>query len=87
MALDPSTGRLEQLLDMPADVALKFTSMSWTSDGRLVILAQTPTRGPTSHDVIAVWRPGAKTLAIRSVRIPARDSGSDSFIASIGRNP
>ena len=85
--LDPNVGRWEQLPDMPADVALKFTSMSWTSDGRLVILAQTPTRGPTSHDVIAVWRPGAKTLAIRSVRIPARESGSDSFIAWTRPNP
>jgi hypothetical protein len=78
--LDPSTGRWQQLPDMPADVALKFTSMSWTSDGRLVMLAQTPT-GPTAHDVIAVWRPGETSLAIRSVHIPARDSGSDSFAA------
>jgi hypothetical protein len=79
--LDPSAGRWQQLPDMPADVALKFTSMSWTSDGRLVMLAQTPTSGPASHVVIAVWRPGQKSLAVRSVQIPARDSGSDSFIA------
>jgi hypothetical protein len=78
--LDPGTGRWQQLPGMPADVALKFTSMSWTSDGRLVMLAQTPT-GPAAHDVIAVWRPGEKSLAIRSVHIPARDSGSDSFVA------
>lgn len=79
--LDPTAGRWQQLPDMPADVALKFTSMSWTSDGRLVMLAQTPTRGPASHDVVAVWRPGEESLAVRSVHIPARDSGSDSFIA------
>lgn len=79
--LNPSSGRWQQLPDMPADVALKFTSMSWTSDGRLVIRAQTPTRGPASHDVIALWRPGEKSLTVRSVRIPARGSGSDSFIA------
>jgi hypothetical protein len=79
--LAPGTGRWQHLPGMPADVALKFTSMSWTSDGRLVMLAQTPTSGPASHDVIAVWRPGQKSLAIRSVHIPARDSGSDSFIA------
>jgi hypothetical protein len=79
--LDPSTGRWQHLPGMPADVALKFTSMSWTSDGRLVMLAQTPTSGPASHVVIAVWRPGQKSLAVRSVHIPARDSGSDSFIA------
>ncbi len=79
--LDPGAGRWQHLPGMPADVALKFTSMSWTSDGRLVMLAQTPTSGPASHDVIAVWRPGEKSLAVRSVHIPARDSGSDSFIA------
>jgi hypothetical protein len=79
--LDPGTGRWQHLPGMPAEVALKFTSMSWTSDGRLVMLAQTPTGGPASHDVITAWRPGSKSLAIRSVRIPARDSGSDSFIA------
>ena len=79
--LDPSTGRWQHLPGMPGDVALKFTSMSWTSDGRLVMLAQTPTSGPASHVVIAVWRPGQRSLAVRSVHIPARDSGSDSFIA------
>jgi hypothetical protein len=79
--LDPSSGRWQQLPDMPAKVALKSTSMSWTSDGRLVILAQTPTRGPASHEVIAVWRPGEKSLAVGPVHAPARDSGSDSFIA------
>jgi len=85
--LNPTTGRWQQLPDMPADVALKLTSMSWTTDGRLVILARTPTRGPASHDMIAVWRPGEKTLAVRSVHIPARDSGSDSFIAWARRSP
>lgn len=85
--LDPTAGRWQQLPDMPADVALKFTSMSWTTDGRLVMLARTPTRGPASHDVIAVWRPGEKTLAVRSVHLPARDSGSDSFIAWTRRSP
>lgn len=79
--LDPGTGRWQHLPGMPADVALKFTSMSWTSDGRLVMLAQTPTGSPAQHDVIAVWRPGQTSLAIRSMHMPARDSGSDSFIA------
>ena len=79
--LDPSTGRWQHLPGMPADVALKFTSMSWTSDGRLVLLAHTPTSGPPAHDVVAVWRPGQKSLAVRSVRIPVRESGSDAFTA------
>ncbi len=79
--LDPRTGRWQHLPGMPADVALKWTSMSWTSDGRLVMLARTPTSSPATHAVIAVWRPGEKRLAVRSVHIPARESGSDSFIA------
>jgi hypothetical protein len=66
---------------MPADVALKFTSMAWTGDGRLVIVAHTPTRGGAAHAVVAVWRPGQNRLAVRSVQIPARDSGSDAFVA------
>jgi len=73
--LDPATGRIVHLPDMPADVALKFTSMSWTSDGRLVWLAQT-----AGHDVVAVWRPGEKRIAARRARLPVRDSGSDSFV-------
>jgi hypothetical protein len=77
--LDPATGRVQHLPDMPAEVALKFTSMSWTSDGRLVWLAQT-----AGHDVVAVWRPGAKRIAVRRVRLPLRDSGSDSFVVWAG---
>ncbi len=79
--LDPGTGRWQHLPGMPANVALKWTSMSWTSDGRLVMLARTPTNSPATDAVIAVWRPSEKSLAVRSVHIPARDSGSDSFIA------
>lgn len=60
---------------MPAAVSLKFTSMSWTGDGRLVMLAQTANR-----DVVAVWRPGQKRLAVRRVRLPERNGGSDSFV-------
>jgi hypothetical protein len=79
--LDPGAGRWQQLPAMPAEVALKFTSMAWTGDGRLVMLAHTPTSGAAAHDVVAVWRPGQRRLALRSVHIPARDSGSDTFIA------
>jgi hypothetical protein len=77
--LDPATRRLRHLPDMPATVALKFTSMTWTSDGRLVILAESGGR-----DVVAVWRPGKSRIAVRPVRLPARESGSDSFVAWVG---
>jgi hypothetical protein len=74
--LDLATRRLRELPDTPAAVSLKFTSMQWTSDGRLVILAETAER-----TVVAVWRPGRKRIRVRPVRIPQRNSGSDSFVA------
>lgn len=68
--LDPSTRRFRHLPDMPAALSLKFTSMAWTSDGRLVLLARTAER-----DVVAVWRPGQTRIRVRPVRLPAaRDS-------------
>jgi len=73
--LDPVSGTFRHLPDMPADVALKFTSMSWTNDDRLVWLAETGRR-----NVVAVWRPGERRIAVRPVRIPDRNSGSDSFV-------
>jgi hypothetical protein len=72
--LDTATGGLLQLPGMPAFVALKGTSMAWTDDGRLVLLAEAE-RGA----VVAVWKPGAARLAVRPVRLPLRDSGSDTF--------
>jgi hypothetical protein len=74
--LDTTTRRWRQLPDMPADVALKFTSMNWTGDGRLVFLAQTADLG----DVVAVWRPGQPRIAVRQVELPERSGGSDSFV-------
>jgi len=73
--LDTTNRRFHHLPDMPAAVALKFTSMSWTSDGRLVMLAET-----AQHDVVAIWRPGDKRIAVRRVQLPPRNSGSDSFV-------
>jgi len=73
--LDPASRRLRQLPDMPAAVSLKRTSIEWTSDGRLVMLAETEGR-----NVVAVWRPGQRRIRVRPVRLPARNSGSDAFV-------
>jgi hypothetical protein len=73
--LDPATRRYTHLPDMPAAVALKFTSMHWASDGRLVLLAET-----SEPNVVAVWKPGRKRIRVRPVHLPARNSGSDSFV-------
>jgi len=48
--------------------------MAWTADGRLVLVAESG-----GNDVVVVWRPGARRLTVRRVRLPERDSGSDSF--------
>ncbi|MGN6680915.1 MAG: hypothetical protein ACTHKL_24395 [Streptosporangiaceae bacterium] len=77
--LDPVTRRFRHLPDMPAAVNLKFTSMAWYSDGRLVMLAQTNARGRPTN-LIAVWKPGQQQIALRLVRLPARNNGSDTFL-------
>jgi hypothetical protein len=73
-ALDTQTGKLTHLPGMPALVDLKFTSMEWTHDDRLVFLAETDGKA-----LVAVWKPGAAKLEVRPVRLPQRTSGSDSF--------
>lgn len=73
--LDTATHRIRQLPEMPAFVSLKFTSMAWTRDGRLVLLAESAGR-----TLVGVWRPGEKRIATKTVRLPARNSGSDTFV-------
>jgi hypothetical protein len=72
--LDTETGRLTQLPGMPAFVSLKRTSMAWTDDGRLVLLAES-----SGKNIVALWRPGQRRLAVKIVDLPERTSGSDSF--------
>jgi hypothetical protein len=73
--LDTQSAKLTQLPDMPAFVALKRTSMAWTPDGRLVLLAES-----AGADMVAVWQPGQERLAVKTVNLPDRStSGSDSF--------
>ncbi len=73
--LDTETARLAHLPGMPALVSLKRTSMAWTDDGRLVMLGESGGR-----DFAAVWRPGEPHLAVKTVRLPGRETnGSDSF--------
>ena len=72
--LDTRTREITQVPDMPAFVELKRTSMSWTNDGRLVLLGRSMDR-----DFVAVWRPGQRRLEVKTVRLRPRTSGSDSF--------
>lgn len=72
--LDTKTGKLAQLPGMPTFVSLKRTDLAWTDDGRLVLLGESG-----GKDVVAVWRPGQRRLALKTVQPPELDGGSDSF--------
>ena len=83
--LDLRSRRFSHLPDMPAVVALKGTSMTWTRDGRLAWLGETgPPRDRATlepaRDVVAVWKPGQRRIAVRVVHLPERTSGSDAFV-------
>jgi hypothetical protein len=73
--LNTSTGKLSHVPGFPALVDLKFSELQWLPDGRLAYLA----RG--GHGTLGLWRPGQPAFALRRVRLPAEDSGSDSFAA------
>jgi hypothetical protein len=77
--LDTATGKFAHLPGFPAQVDLKFSSMAWTSDDRLVLLLQGGGR-----TVLAVWHPGSKSLPLRPLDLPERSGGSDSFVPLVG---
>jgi hypothetical protein len=72
--LDTVTAKLTHLPGMPAFVHLKATSMAWTHDGRLVLLGEDDDGG-----FVGVWRPGQRRLPLKTLGLPARYGGSDSF--------
>jgi hypothetical protein len=73
--LDTRTGAITHVPGFPAQIDLKFSSMSWTHDGRLVMLLQAA--GTTS---VGVYRPGNRAVSLRRVRLPVRNSGSAAFV-------
>ena len=77
--LDTETGEFTHLPGFPAQIRLKFSSMAWTSDDRLVLLLEGGGR-----TVLAVWRPGSRKLGLRPVDLPARTGGSDTFVPLVG---
>lgn len=76
--LETKTGKLTQLPGMPAFVSIKRTSIAWTDDGRLVLLGES-----NGKDVVAVWRPGQRRLALKTVHLPEPSGGGNSF-ATLG---
>jgi hypothetical protein len=66
--LDLTTRGWQQLPDMPLRLGPSKPQVSWTADGRLLLLAglaDDPASG-----LVAVWRPGQPRVAVRRVRLP-----------------
>ena len=72
--LDLTTRDWRQLPDMPLRLAPSKPQVTWTADGRLLLLAglaDDPASG-----LVAVWRPGQPRIAVR--RVPLPDPGPPS---------
>jgi hypothetical protein len=72
--LDTRTAQLTHMPNMPALVSLKRTSITWTADGRLVLVAYSG-----GNDVLALWKPGDDQLATKVLHLPPRSRSSPSF--------
>ena len=77
--LDTQTARLTRLPGMPAFVALKWTNMAWTVDGRLVLVTKS-----AGKQIVALWQPGQARLHVKTVRLPNRESASSDTFAILG---
>jgi hypothetical protein len=73
--LDLRTRRWRRLPGMPLITAVKFMSMAWTGDGRLVLAGDFDRFG----EALATWRPGQDHLAVKRLALPAY-AGSDTFV-------
>ena len=60
--LNTSTGSLTEVPGFPALELLKFSTIAWTADDRLVVASTGPRR-----TVVGVWRPGERTMALSTV--------------------
>jgi hypothetical protein len=73
--LDLQTPRWRRLPGMPLITGVKFMSMAWTGDGRLVLAGDFDRFGKA----LAIWRPGQDHLAVKRLALPAY-AGSDTFV-------
>ena len=74
--LDLRTRRWRHLPGTPLITGVKFMSMQWTADGRLVLAGDFERFG----EALVVWRPGQDHLAIKRLDLPDY-AGSDTFVA------
>ena len=80
--LDPYTGTFTHVPGFPILESVKQSSVAWTADDRLVIVA----RGgaftqPQARTVIGLWRPGQRTIPVRT--LPPLN-GYDQFVPLAG---
>jgi hypothetical protein len=73
--LDRRSGSLTHVPGFPASIRLKFSSMAWAADGRLVLLVR-----DEDGARIGTYRPGDPSVALRRVALPAPTGGSDQFV-------
>jgi hypothetical protein len=73
--LDLQARGWRRLPGMPLITGLKFMSMAWTGDGRLVLAGDFERFG----EAMATWRPGQEQLAVKRLALPDY-AGSDSFV-------
>jgi hypothetical protein len=62
--LDTRTGKFTHVPGYPILEALKFSSVAWTADGRLVVVASS-LKG--DHATLGLWHPGQQTMPVRAV--------------------
>jgi hypothetical protein len=78
--LDRRSGSLTHVPGFPAQIRLKFSSMAWAADGRLVLLVR-----DVGGARIGVYRPGDRSVALRRIELPAASGGSDQFVPIVSR--
>ena len=59
--LDTRNGHFTHLPGFPSLEAIKLSGIAWTRDGRLIVVAH------ERHTVLGLWRPGQRTLHLRTV--------------------
>ena len=80
--LNPTTGVFTHLPGFPAQESVKFSDMAWTSDDRLVVVAESiaSIAQNTTRAVLGVWQPGQTTLPLRSIPTLANSGGYSEFV-------
>jgi hypothetical protein len=77
--LDTRTGRFTHVPGFPIAEDLKFSSMAWARDGRLVLTARLDDR-----TLLGLYRPGDRAVSIEPVALPPA-AGSDAFVPLVAQ--